>query len=217
MQNSLLEACVETYGQAILAEERGAHRIELCAQLEHGGLTPDPELVKVLLQILKIPIKVMVRPRPGDFVYSADEIAQMAEEISLFKEMGISEIVLGVLDENGSVYIEQLEYLAEIASPMAITFHKAIDETADPLSELERMTSLPQNINAILTSGKQPTAQQGHALLKAMVKRFHHRFTIIAAGKVTDENVMKLHQLIGAREYHGRRIVGDLGGSFRGE
>ena len=212
MSNILLEACVETYEQAVLAERRGAHRIELCAHLEHGGLTPETDLIRNLLQILKIPIKVMVRPRPGNFVYTPAEIEQMAQKIILFKEMGISEIVLGVLDENGAVHLKQLQYLAEIASPLAITFHKAIDETTNPLLELNRMAGLPQNIQSILTSGKQPTARQGHTLLQTMIKRFGNRFTIVAAGRVTDVNLKELHQLIGAREYHGRKIVGNLEG-----
>jgi copper homeostasis protein len=210
MKNILLEACVETYEQAIRAEQRGARRIELCAHLEHGGLTPAPDLVRKLLRELAIPIKVMIRPRAGNFIYTSEEIEQMAGEILLFKKMGVQEIVLGMLTANGSVDLEQLQQLADTAAPMAITFHKAIDETQDPLAELERMKNMPSNVQYILTSGQQPTAQQGQAMLKKMVKQFSDRFTIIAAGRVTDENLSELHRLIGAREYHGRKIVGDL-------
>lgn len=210
MEDILLEACVETYEQAIRAEQRGAHRIELCAQLEHGGLTPGPDLVRKLLRELAIPIKVMIRPRPGNFIHSEDEIDQMAKEILQFKKMGVKEVVLGVLTKKGSVDLKQLQYLAELAAPMAITFHKAIDETKDPLAELERMKGMPKNVQYILTSGQQATAREGHELLQIMVKQFSDRFTIIAAGRITDENLSELHRLIGAQEYHGRKIVGDL-------
>lgn len=210
MADILLEACVETYEQAVRAEQRGAHRIELCAHLEHGGLTPAAELVRKLLRELSIPIKVMIRPRAGNFIYTDEEIGQMAEEIRQFKKMGVPEIVLGMLANNRSINLEQLRFLAETAAPMAITFHKAIDETEDPLAELERMKDLPQNVQYILTSGRRPTAREGCELLQKMVKQFSDRFTIIAAGRVTDENLSELHRLIGAREYHGRKIVGDL-------
>ena len=210
MQNIVLEACVETYEQAIRAEQKGAHRIELCSSLEHGGLTPDQNLTERLLKELNIPVKVMIRPRAGDFVYTTTEVEQMAEEIRLFKKMGVKEIVLGLLHENGTIHLEQMLYLANIAAPLQITFHKAIDETNDPISELKRMVDLPKNVNSILTSGKQPTAKKGHALLKEMVEQFDYRFNIIAAGKVTDQNLALLHQLIGAKEYHGRKIVGVL-------
>lgn len=209
MSYLLLEACVETYEQAILAEKRGAHRIELCAQLEYGGLTPDPALAQRLLTEMHIPIKVMIRPRAGNFVYSEAEITQMGGEIALFREMGVAEVVLGVLDEQGHIHLEQLQYLADQAAPLPITFHKAIDETADPLTELERMSVVP-NVRYILTSGKQATARAGHELLRTMIERYGDRFSIIAAGKVTDENLAELHHLIGAKEYHGRKIVGSL-------
>lgn len=209
MPNLLLEACVETYAQAITAEKRGAHRIELCAQLEHGGLTPDPKLARRLLADMQIPIKVMIRPRAGNFVYSEAEIAQMAAEINLFKEMGVAEVVLGMLDEQGHVHLEQLKYLAQKAAPLPITFHKAIDETTDPLAEMGRMAVVP-NLQYILTSGKQATARAGYELLRQMIERYGDRFTIIAAGKVTDENLTELSDLIGAKEYHGRKIVGEL-------
>ena len=210
MEHILLEACVETYEQAIRAGQRGAHRIELCAHLEHGGLTPAADLVRKLLRELAIPIKVMIRPRAGNFIYTDEEIGQMATEILQFKKMGVPEIVLGMLTENGSVDLETLQQLAETAAPMAITFHKAIDETKDPLAELERMQDMPQNVKYILTSGRQPTAREGCELLQKMVQQFSDRFTIIAAGRITNENVSELHRLIGAREYHGRKIVGDL-------
>lgn len=210
MENILLEACVESFDQAILAEQQGAHRIELCARLVDGGLTPEPDLVTALLSKLHIPIKVMIRPRAGNFIYTEAEINQMVMDILHFKKMGIQEVVLGVLNEHGAVHLEQMRILAKAAAPMAITFHKAIDETADPLKELERMCDLPENVKYILSSGKKPTAQQGYLFLRTMVEKFRHRFIIIAAGKITDKNLADVHQLVCAREYHGRKIVGEL-------
>jgi copper homeostasis protein len=202
----VLEACVETYEQAVSAEERGAHRIELCSHLEHGGLTPDASLYRKLKEVLKIPIKVMIRPRPGDFVHSRDEVQVMVDDIVRFKELGAVQLVMGVLDARGQVDVDQLARLAEQAYPLPITFHKAIDETADPLHELERMSGI-ENVVYILSSGKKPTAREGFRILRAMIDRFGDRYTIIAAGKVTGDNLEEIHKLVGAREYHGKRIV----------
>lgn len=206
LQDLVLEACVETFEQAVEAEKQGAHRIELCAQLEHGGLTPSKALVKRLQSQLRIPIKVMIRPRPGDFVYNKMEIAQMAEEIRYFKDQGIPEIVLGLLTPQRNIDLNQLAYLATVAEPLPITFHKAVDDTGDPLAELTRMKAV-KNVKSILSSGKQATALEGGALLREMIRQFGDRYNIIAAGKITAKNLVKVHKLVGGREYHGRKII----------
>jgi copper homeostasis protein len=206
MPGIILEACVETYEQAIAAQEHGAHRIELCSHLEHGGLTPELSLFERLIGELHIPVKVMIRPRPGDFVHSEDEIEIMVHDIGRFKKEGAVQVVTGVLDAQGNVHMEHLAYLAEQAYPLPITFHKAIDETADPLRELERMSDI-ENVQYILSSGKGATARAGYPVLRAMIEKYGDRYTIIAAGKVTRDNLEETHQLVGAREYHGRKIV----------
>ena len=206
MSGIVLDACVETYEQAVSARERGAHRIELCSHLEHGGLTPEPQLFKRLKAELGIPIKVMIRPRPGNFVHSEDEIEVMVRDIARFKEMGATELVMGVLDAHGAIHLDQLALLAAQAHPLPVTFHKALDEAADPLRELERMSTI-ENVRYILSSGKEPTASAGYRLLRAMIEQFGDRYTVIAAGKVTSDNLEATHQLVGASEYHGKKIV----------
>ena len=124
-------------------------------------------------------------------------------------EAGVKEIVLGASLPSGKLDIDSIRRLASVAGPMSITVHKAIDLSPDPLADLEALRPIP-NITHILSSGKQPTALEGSALLREMIRSAGDRFTIIAAGKVTKENLQVVHKTIGAREYHGKLIVGDL-------
>ena len=101
----ILESCVETYEEAIKVESRGANRIELCSRLDLGGLTPSKELAKKLVNELNIPVKVMVRPRKGDFCYSNEEINQMHDDILDFKSLGVFGVVFGALEDDKTVDI----------------------------------------------------------------------------------------------------------------
>src|SRR5690606_19352628 len=120
------EACVETFEEAILAEERGVNRIELCSDLANDGLTPSLELMKKTISNLKIPVMTMVRPRAGNFVYSEEEIGEMKSEIDLAKKAGAAGIVFGLLTSDNKLDLKNTQLLAEYASPLPVTFHKAI-------------------------------------------------------------------------------------------
>ena len=132
-----LEACVETLEEAILAEKKGANRLELCSRLDLDGLTPNFNLTKKVMKKISIPIKVMIRERDGNFVYSENEILAMQNQIEIFKSIGILEVVFGALNINNKVDIQVTNRLAKYAFPMNVTFHKAIDQTTNILSELE--------------------------------------------------------------------------------
>jgi len=209
MKNLILEACVETLEEAIKAEENGAYRLELCSRLDLDGLTPDIELTKQVLEKVSIPIKVMIRPRGGDFVYSDSELEQMQKEIENFKKLKVQGVVFGMLDNENHLQLSQTRELAELASPLEVTFHKAIDETTDILSATAELMQIG-DITSILTSGGAPTAIEGNEMLKRMIHTAGTSLTIIPAGRITNDNLSEVHQLIGAREYHGRRIVGEL-------
>ena len=202
------EACVESLEQAIIAEKNGANRIELCANLELDGLTPSRELIGLVKSQLPIPVHVMIRPRGGDFNYNSAEIEQMARDISFCKEVGVEGVVLGILKKDKSIDIDAIEKLAEIAKPIKLVFHKAIDET--PVI-LEAVKTLRESgvVNGILTSGGKNTATEGIHQLKNIIA-LADDMEVICAGKITDRNIEELHQKIGAKAYHGRRIVPGL-------
>ncbi len=122
------EACVENFDEALLAERRGADRIELCSDLASEGLTPSPELMQKTCSALKIPVMVMIRPRAGNFVHSEAEINRMKKEIDLAKQAGAAGVVFGILTEENTIDTEKTKLLAKYAFPLPVTFHKAIDE-----------------------------------------------------------------------------------------
>ena len=202
----LCEACVETLDDALRAERLGAQRIELCADLDADGLTPPPERVRACLQRLTIPLMVMIRPRGGDFVYSAGEIARMAEDIGHFKSLGVAGVVLGVLDAQDQVDVDATRRLAQLAAPLDVTFHKAIDAARDVLGALRALREIP-GITRVLSSGGRATAWQGRDVLRAMHALAGPRIAVIAAGKVSAANRQQIADYTGVREVHGRRVV----------
>ena len=208
-QELILEACLETPEEAHSAFLNGAHRVELCRNLESGGISPLRETILRCLEICELPLKVMVRPRPGNFVYSEEELTSMETEIDALKKLPVTGIVLGVLQDDRSINLEAVQRLSERADPLQVTFHKAIDETRDPLQEMKKLSRI-QNIQSILSSGGAQNAETGAKLLKTMQQEFQSRFRMIAAGSITSENLLSLHHQIGFPEYHGRKIVGDL-------
>ncbi len=208
MSNIILEACVETFDQCVNAEKQGAGRLELCDRLDLGGTTPPEELIKKVKAAVNIPIRVMIRPRGGDFVYSAEELEEMRKAIIMCKNIGVDGIVLGILTRDNKLDIETMKPLIELAKPMNVVIHKAIDDTEDPLAEMNRLQEIA-GVNAILTSGKQETAREGAPLLKQMVANEKHT-RIIAAGKVTNNNIEEIKSVVGASQYHGKKIVGDI-------
>jgi len=209
LRNIVKEACVERLDEAILAEKNGANRIELCSRLDLDGLTPHRNMIKDVINSVKIPVKVMIRPRAGNFVYHDHELNVMKDDILYCKRVNVSGIVFGVLKKDKTVDIIATRLLSDIATGLEITFHKAIDEVSSICTELDRLRSI-QAVTNILTSGGADSAMEGSDTLKEMVTRYKGQLTIIAAGKITEQNLIKVRQLTGAQEYHGRKIVGDL-------
>lgn len=207
MNNTLIfEACVETLEDALAAEKQGANRIELCSALDQDGLTPSPELTKQCVQNLSIPVMAMVRPRGGNFVYTEAEILQMESEIEFFRQSGVAGIVFGLLTEDGAVDVENTRRLANLATPLEITFHKAIDYSNDILQSFQDLNTI-DGITRVLTSGGMDTAWNGRHILKQMQELPNRQIKIIAAGKVLPENRTQIAEFTGATELHGKRIV----------
>ncbi|MEZ4957163.1 MAG: copper homeostasis protein CutC [Saprospiraceae bacterium] len=202
----ILEACVETVEQAILAEKCGADRVELCADLSVGGLTPSKELLIKTINSINLPIMAMARPRSGHFIYNKKEVKEIMATIDLFKSAGIRGVVLGFLSVENEIDFKLTKMIVENAFPLNVTFHKAIDLTFDPVSSAKKLSEI-KGIQRILTSGGKATAEEGKNNLIKMQKIVGDALNIIVAGKVTKENLGELHSSIGAKEYHGRRIV----------
>ncbi|MEG0069425.1 copper homeostasis protein CutC [Cetobacterium sp.] len=199
-----LEACVESFSEAVIAMKNGANRIELCENLAVGGTTPSYGTIKKSRE-LAVPCFVMIRPRGGDFCYSLDEIEIMKSDIAMCKELGVLGVVFGVLNKENEIDYPLLKELVELAKPMSITFHKAIDEVADPLENIDQLIDI--GIDRILTSGKQFKAFEGKDLLNQMIKKADNKIKILVCGGVTKENLKDIQTLIPNKEYHGKKIV----------
>lgn len=205
----IVEVCVETYEEALLAEKRGANRIELCSELKLDGLTPSFELMRQTCANIHIPVMVMIRPRGGDFVYSETEILQMQTEIDLAKKTGASGVVFGLLTKKNKIDIANTRRLAEYARPLPVTFHKAIDELEDQVAGAKALKNI-EGVRRILTSGGKLTALEGQIVIREMIKAVDDKITILVAGKVLNSNLEEIKNVTGASEFHGRRIVGEL-------
>lgn len=199
------EACVESLIDALEAEKRGADRIELCDNLSQGGTTPSYGTIKIALSTLKIPVFPIIRPRGGDFCYTPAEIEVIKEDIKVCKSLGAKGVVLGILTADKKIDFKTLAEFMELAKPMEVTFHKAIDELEDPTLVIDDLINL--GVKRILSSGTKPTALEGKDMLNKMIEKAGDRLTIVVAGKVTKENLPEISSLIPSKEYHGKIIV----------
>ena len=194
------EVCVDSVDAAIAAQEGGGDRVELCADLLEGGTTPSAGTVQLTLEALRIPVNVIIRPRGGDFCYSATEFEVMRRDVKMVKSWGANGVVVGILTPNGSVDADRTRALVEAARPLSVTFHRAFDVTRDPFEALETLIGL--GINRVLTSGQEPSVLEGLDLIAALVEQARDRIVVMPGGGITERNIAKIVAGSGAREFH---------------
>jgi copper homeostasis protein len=199
---TLVEAAVETLEEAFAAKRAGADRIELCANLGVGGTTPSAGLIASVVQQVNNPVFVMIRPRGGDFVYAADEIDAMIEDIDRARPLGIAGIVTGALRSDGSVDVESMRRLMSPAAGLPVTFHRAFDVVANRTEALEQVIDL--GASRVLTSGGAATALDGAVAIAMLVDQAGERVSIVAGGKIREQNARDVIARTGVREVHAR-------------
>jgi copper homeostasis protein len=195
-----LEVCCYDIESAINAIEGGADRVELCADRHLGGTTPSYGTMEVVRKHLNIPVFAMIRPRGGDFLYSAQEVEAMMFDIQMAKELGMEGVVLGALTKHGQVNAEAIKPLIEIARPMQVTFHRAFDLTPDATKSLEILISL--GVDRILTSGQANTVAEGVDVLKQLVEVADGKITIMPGAGFNEENIVEILRKTKATECH---------------
>ena len=201
------EVAVDSLESALTAQDCGVDRIELCADLGIGGLTPSAGMIALASERLRIPIHVIIRPRRGDFLYSAAEFAIMRRDIVMAKAAGAQGVVLGMLLADGGLDLERTGELLELAKPMSLTFHRAFDMCRQPELALEQLVEL--GVQRLLSSGQAQSAEAGMTLLTALVRRAAGRIIIMPGAGITAGNIRRIAETTGAREFHfsARQLV----------
>lgn len=205
------EVCLQSVDGAVAAEQGGAQRVELCAALVEGGITPSLGTLQACRDAVDIEIMAMIRPRGGDFKYSDRELESMAYDIEQCKRIGVTGVVFGMLEESGKVARSQVQALLEIARPLSVTFHRAFDVSADPFAALDTLIDL--GVNRVLTSGQAATVPEGLDLIRQLVERSAGRIGILPGCGITPENVAEVIRRTGVKEFHAtafRRLASPM-------
>ncbi len=200
-----LEIACFNLESALIAQKAGADRVELCADISVGGITPNLEMIQQARQHLSIDLNVMIRPRGGNFVYSMNEIMFMYLEILEMKKVGVNGFVFGVLTKNNKIDIPVNKSLVELAKPFPCTFHRAFDEVLDYEQSLEDVISC--GFSTILTSGTFPNVMEGKEVLKLLVKQAKNRIEIMPGGGLRSTNISDLDEIVNANWYHSSAIT----------
>lgn len=194
------EVCVDSVAGVSAAREAGADRVELCASLIEGGITPSLGAILVARKLADITVHVMIRPRGGDFLYDTDEVAAMEADIATVKSAGVDGVVFGALTRDGRIDREVTERLITRARPASVTFHRAFDMTPEPILALETLIEL--GVDRVLTSGQEPTAYEGAERIAELVKAAVDRIIVMPGGGITQRNVGKIVAVTKASEIH---------------
>lgn len=198
----LIEACVDSVASALAAASGGAHRLELCDDLVEGGTTPSAGMIALVRERVPLALHVLVRPRGGDFLYSADDVAVMLRDIAVARELGADGVVIGALTPDGAIDVPLTRRLARAARPLRLTFHRAFDFTRDLPASLEALAGI--GVERVLTSGGAASALDGMGTIAELRQRAAGRITILAGGGITEENAARIVRGTGVRELHVR-------------
>ena len=191
---------MQTAEAAVAAERGGAHRVELCADLAVGGLTPSEELMRQARDQVRLPIFAMIRRRAGDFVYSAKEVDRMGRDIDAARRLGMNGVVLGLLAPDRRVDVPRTKELVKFAGHLPVTFHRAFDACSNLLESLEDV--IGSGAARILTSGGEPTAAEGADVLASLIDVARERIAILPGGGINASNIADVAEKTGAREFH---------------
>lgn len=196
----LLEVCVGSLEDALVAQEGGADRIELNSALSLGGLTPSLGTVKLVRRAVSLPLIVMLRPREGGFWYSEAEFATMLADLETFLELGVDGFAFGILQQDGTIDRPRCREIRGRIGTKEAVFHRAFDITPAPFQALEELIDL--RIDRILTSGQQATARDGIELLAGLFNQARDRIELLPGSSIRADNVLSLLQRIPTSQVH---------------
>ena len=196
----VFEVCLQSVAGAVAAAAAGAQRVELCAALAVGGLTPSLATIQRCRDAVDIDVMVMIRPREGDFDYSERELAVMHGDIEACHRIGVTGVVFGVLTPEGDLARPQVQELVGAAGDLSVTFHRAFDVCREPFTVLEQLVEL--GVDRVLTSGQAATVPEGRELIRRLVTRAAGRIGILPGCGLTPENVAETVAYLEVDEFH---------------
>jgi copper homeostasis protein len=212
----MIEACVSSAAEAVAAEQAGAGRLELCAALELGGLTPSLGLLETVRAAVALPIVVMLRPRGGGFRYDRHEFASMCRDAERLLAAGANGIVFGLFENSPGgatgkprIDVQRVAQLVKLAGSQQTVFHRAFDFLPDPAAGLEQL--IERDVRRVLTSGGATSAWQGRETLAALHGQANGRIEILPAGGIRADHVAELSRVTGCADAHigGSQVVTD--------
>ena len=195
-----LEICANSVASAVAAQNGEADRIELCENINEGGTTPSFGTIFQTIKSVNLPVSVLIRPRPGDFLYTDFEFEVMKHDIETCKKLGIQGVVIGILKANGDIDTGRCAELIALARPMQITFHRAFDRCNDLKKGLEDIISM--GCERVLTSGGKNVAVNGVQILKELVQQANDRISVMPGSGITEDNIEFIAKTTGAFEFH---------------
>lgn len=199
----LVEAAVDTLDAIGVAERAGVDRIELCAALSEGGVTPSSGFIAAAAA-RPLPVIPIIRPRGGNFLYSRHEIDIMRRDIAVALSLGARGIATGALRENGEIDRAAIKDLVAAADGAPVTFHRAFDSTPDLSVALDQLIEL--GVARVLTSGGAASALEGVATIARLVEQARGRISVMAGGKIREDNVAEIIARTGVTEVHARAL-----------
>lgn len=194
------EICAVNVQSAIAAMEAGAHRIELCAALDVGGLTPSPGLIQQTVSQLTIPVNVLIRPREGDFSYTDVEFKVMLDDIHFCRMVGANGVVVGALTPQNVLDEPRMKAMKDAAGDMEIVCHRAFDFTSDPEQALEKL--IEWGYTRVLSSGQAANAMEGRFILQKLVKLAAGRISVMPGAGISAANIRDIASITLASEFH---------------
>jgi copper homeostasis protein len=206
----ICEICVDSVAGVRAARHAGARRVELCADLLEGGITPSLGVIRQARKVSGIDLNVMIRPRGGDFLFNDDEFAAMRADIETAKAEGADGVVIGLLTAAGEIDVARTRELVALARPLSVTFHRAFDVAAEPFGTLETLIEL--GVDRVLTSGQEPSVLEGLPLIGELMKRAGDRIIVMPGGGITSRNVERIVAQVQPREIHFAALEPVAGG-----
>lgn len=199
---NILEICAGDIDSVRAAARGGAQRVELCSALALGGLTPSLGFINEAVKVDGVRVHVLIRPREGDFVYTPAEVAVMLSDIDAAARAGAHGVVIGALRPDGSIDLDSCQAMVNRAKAhgLSVTFHRAFDRVAEPLTALNQIIAL--GCDYLLTSGCAPTAWEGVEMLRQLHTEAANRITIIAAAGVNSANAAEILRRSGCTQIH---------------